>query len=131
MKNVSKPFTKPTGTARRAQFKVRFAEVSPIEAAQGLTTKAKRQKATLASRSLASDIQVRELWLTDKQKELLNELYTTDKIIDQIFYVNHETACQSQMVASAFMATHDLDLDSREDPANDDDRKADEAYGKF
>jgi hypothetical protein len=109
---------KSTRSARQPQFKVRFAEVSSIEAAQGLTVKAKRQKTILASRTLASDIQIKELWLTDEQRESINALYATNKIIDQLFPMDHDIASQSQMAAASFMATHNLDLDSREDPAN-------------
>jgi hypothetical protein len=47
-----------------------FAEVSVTEAAQGLTNTSKRDtnNLTLTSRTVASDIQRKELWLTDEQK---------------------------------------------------------------
>ncbi|KAJ7761455.1 hypothetical protein B0H14DRAFT_2973119, partial [Mycena olivaceomarginata] len=99
-------------------FTVRFATVSADEAAQGLKCTSERKNTTLPSHSLASNIQVKELYLTPKQRREINALNTSDAILDAKFYVNGDQEQQSQYVAAALMALHGLDLASREANGN-------------
>jgi hypothetical protein len=99
-------------------FTVRFATVSADEAAQGLKRTSERKNTTLPSRSLASDIQVKELSLTPKQRREIDALNASDAILDAKFYVNGDQEQQSQYAAAALMASHGLDLDSREANGN-------------
>ncbi|KAJ7761462.1 hypothetical protein B0H14DRAFT_2973132, partial [Mycena olivaceomarginata] len=95
-------------------FTVRFATVSANEAAQGLKRTSECKNTTLPSRSLASNIQVKELSLTLKQRREINALNASDVILDTKFYVNGNQEQQSQYAAVALMVSHGLDLDSRE-----------------
>ncbi|KAJ7881120.1 hypothetical protein B0H14DRAFT_2566083 [Mycena olivaceomarginata] len=63
---------------------------------------------------LASNIQVKELSLTLKQRREINALNASDVILDAKFYVNGNQEQQSQYAAVALMVSHGLDLDSRE-----------------
>ncbi|KAJ7881115.1 hypothetical protein B0H14DRAFT_3129220 [Mycena olivaceomarginata] len=99
-------------------FTVRFATVSADEAAQGLKCTSERKNTTLPSHSLASNIQVKELYLTPKQRREINALNTSDAILDAKFYVNGDQEQQSQYVAAALMALDGLDLDSHEANGN-------------
>ncbi|KAJ7046892.1 hypothetical protein C8F04DRAFT_1308458 [Mycena alexandri] len=96
------------------QYKVRFATVSENGAAQGRKVSSERENTTVPARSLASDIPLSELWLTQEQKDAINVLQT----VDWLFCVNGDQEEQSQYDAAACMASHGLDLDSREDTSN-------------
>ncbi|KAJ6598726.1 hypothetical protein B0H10DRAFT_2231484 [Mycena sp. CBHHK59/15] len=99
-------------------FNFRFGNVSIDEAAQGLKRVSECQNTTIPSRSLASDIQLKELWLTTEQKDAIAALNATDACLDAKFYVNGDQEQQSQYKAAVLMASHGLDLDSREDNGN-------------
>ncbi|KAJ7455589.1 hypothetical protein FB451DRAFT_1048959, partial [Mycena latifolia] len=99
-------------------FEVRFANISANEAAQGLKRASERTNTTIPSRSLASDIQLRELWLTKEQRAAIDALTAAGEALDTKFYVNGDAEQQSQYEAAALLASHGLDLDSREDNGN-------------
>jgi hypothetical protein len=89
---MSPPSRKDSAKARKsdsvrkpAPYKVRFAAVSKTEAAEGLTINAKRENPTLTSRRLASDIQVKELWLTESQRAALTVLEVEGQIFNRSF----------------------------------------------
>ncbi|KAJ7633904.1 hypothetical protein DFH06DRAFT_1272396 [Mycena polygramma] len=91
-------------------YNVRFAEVSENSAAQGRKVSSERENTTVAPRSLASDVPLNELWLTKEQKDAIITLNASKETVDLLYY--------SQFDAAACMASHGLDLDSREDIGN-------------
>ncbi|KAJ7744374.1 hypothetical protein B0H16DRAFT_1322160 [Mycena metata] len=110
--------TKPAKKRGPPAFQVRFANVSAGDAAQGLKKRSERENTTIPARSLASDIQLKELWLTPEQRSAIDTLNASDAGLDTKFYVNGDQEQQSQYEAAALMASHGLDLDSREDNGN-------------
>ncbi|KAJ7038953.1 hypothetical protein C8F04DRAFT_1179288 [Mycena alexandri] len=116
-KEPTKPAKKRTSRGPPA-FQVRFANISAEEAAQGLKKTSERQNTTIPARSLASDIQLKELWLTLEQRSAIDTLNAANAGLDTKFYVNGDQEQQSQYEAAALMASHGLDLDSREDNGN-------------
>ncbi|KAF7348406.1 hypothetical protein MSAN_01794600 [Mycena sanguinolenta] len=99
-------------------FHLRFAHITAEEASQGLKKVSQRQNTTIPARSLASDIQLKELWLTMEQKSAIDALNAAGACLDNKFYVHGDQEQQSQYEAAALMASHGLDLDSREDNGN-------------
>ncbi|KAF8206764.1 hypothetical protein K438DRAFT_1480796, partial [Mycena galopus ATCC 62051] len=73
---------------------------------------------SMPSRSLASDIQLKELCLTPEQRARIDALNAANMLFDAKFYVNGDKEQQSQYEAAALMASHGLDLDSREEHGN-------------
>ncbi|KAJ7028157.1 hypothetical protein C8F04DRAFT_993887, partial [Mycena alexandri] len=116
-KEPTKPAKKRTSSGPPA-FQVRFANITAEEAAQGLKKTSERQNITIPPRSLASDIQLKELWLTPEQRSAIDALNVSNAGLDAKFYVNGDQEQQSQYEAAALMASHGLDLDSREDNGN-------------
>ncbi|KAJ7171460.1 hypothetical protein C8R46DRAFT_1162244 [Mycena filopes] len=115
---MPKESNKPPPKRGPPAFHVRFANVSVEEAAQGLKKASERQNTTVPARSLASDIQLNELSLTPEQRSAIGVLNASDAGVDAKFYVNGAQEQQSQYEAAALMASHGLDLDSREDNGN-------------
>ncbi|KAJ7148177.1 hypothetical protein C8R43DRAFT_952784 [Mycena crocata] len=88
------------------------------DAGQGRKVSPERKNTSIPPRSLASDIPLDQLWLTDHQRNAINSLETTNELVDLLFLVNGEHEEESQYDAAAFMASHGQDLDSREDKGN-------------
>jgi len=115
-----KPTSSPTTKARKKKskesaFKVRFAPVSATQAAQGRTARADRAACHLPASRIAADVQIDKLFTTGDQRAQLDGIYRNQEAYDHQF-VAQDT--QSQVAAAALLASHGLDLDSREDPAN-------------
>ncbi|KAK7001141.1 hypothetical protein R3P38DRAFT_2559317 [Favolaschia claudopus] len=110
--------SKSRKSAAPPPYKIRFANVSNDEAAQGLKRASQRENTTVSARSSASDIQLKELCLTAEQKSAINALIGSGACLDAKFYVNGDQEQQSQYEAAALMASHGLDIDSREDNGN-------------
>lgn len=103
------------GPHRKLEYKVCFGHVSNTEAAQGYDAPSSRDQSTLSARGLASEIPMDELWLTDAQKHSIRALHKENCIVDHVFSINQHG---SQTQAAALMASHGLDIASREDPVN-------------
>ncbi|KAF8147129.1 hypothetical protein K438DRAFT_1689141, partial [Mycena galopus ATCC 62051] len=115
---MPKDLTNSVKTRGPPSHHLRFAHITAEEASQGLKKVSERQNTTIPARSLASDIQLKELWLTTEQTSAIDALNAAGACLDHKFYVHGDQEQQSQYEAAALMASHGLDLDSREDNGN-------------
>lgn len=113
--NASQKLAKSQRTRKPAEYKVRWANVSNEEAAQGRDKVSNRDQATLSARRLAADTPLDALWLTREQKISINALAADDRLVDYVFNAKNQ---DSQTHAAALLASNGLDLESRDDPAS-------------
>ncbi|KAJ3780380.1 hypothetical protein GGU10DRAFT_279500 [Lentinula aff. detonsa] len=106
---------KPANTT----FKVRFANVSPEEAADGRNKVKDRQKIGLSAKESTSSLLRNSLVLSETQRDQIEQLYRSGNCPEEhLFFSGGDSEAQSQKNASALLAMHGLNVDSRDEPTN-------------